>query len=192
MSVFRLPSFTCRRLNGQLSRFWWADQDKEDGIHWLSWQEVCYSKFEGGLGFRDFERFNIALLAKQAWRVLQNPASTLAHLYRARYHPNSSFLEAKVGSRPSWAWQGLLAGRDLLLRGLRWRVGDGVRIRILTDKWLPSDPPSSPTLLAGISWCPVLVAGISLTVHQRVCRVDTLHPPLFSTAAGPFDLALCG
>ncbi|CAL1413360.1 unnamed protein product [Linum trigynum] len=173
MSAFRLPSFTCRRLNGQLSRFWWADQDKDDGIHLLSWQEVCLSKFAGGLGFRDFERFNIALLAKQAWRVLMNPDSTLASLYRARYHPHTSFLEATPGPRPSWAWQGMLAGRDLLIRGLRWRIGDGTTVQVLADKWLPSNPPSIPLLQPHINFCPVLVSEL-ICPFSRSWNVDLL------------------
>ncbi|CAL1352018.1 unnamed protein product [Linum trigynum] len=147
MSAFRIPATSCRRMNSQLSRFWWANQDKEKGIHWLSWPEVCHSKFEGGLGFRDFDRFNIALLAKQAWRLLQMPDSPIAVLYKARYHPSTSILTSEVGSRASWAWQGILEGRDLLARGLRWRIGNGAVVRILTDKWLPSSPPSSPSLL---------------------------------------------
>ncbi|CAL1361463.1 unnamed protein product [Linum trigynum] len=160
MSAFRLPQETCRRCNSLLSKFWWANQDKERGIHWISWSAICQSKFVGGLGFRDFNLFNVALLAKQAWRILDNPTSTLARIYQARYHPHRSFLEATAGPHPSWAWQGILTGRDLLRRGLRWQVGSGNQIHTLTDNWLPSSPPSPPVLKPGLNDCPPLVSDL--------------------------------
>ncbi|CAL1395980.1 unnamed protein product [Linum trigynum] len=134
-------------MNGQLSRFWWASQDKEKVIHWIAWPVVCVRKFRGGLGFRDFDIFNIAMLAKQVWKILMSPTSTLAKMYKARYHPHCSFLNATTGTRPSWVWQGILEGRKLLCKGLRWQVGCGTSIRILDDPWLPTSPPSSPVLL---------------------------------------------
>ena len=38
----------------------------------------------------------------------------------------------------SWAWDNLLHGRDLLVRGGQWMVGDGTRIRVWKDKSLRS------------------------------------------------------
>jgi hypothetical protein len=105
-------------------------------IHWMSWERMGRSKAVGGLGFRDLVMFNKALLAKQGWRLLQDPSSLLASILKAKHFPNSNFLGAKLGSRPSFAWRSLFNAHDLLLQGIMWRVGDGTSINIWGDKWL--------------------------------------------------------
>lgn len=95
------------------------------------------SKGEGGLGFRDIHAFNLAMLAKQGWRLLMNPESLCAQLLKAKYFPNGSVLQAKAKSNMSYSWRSILSGIDVLKKGLIWRVGDGSQIRIWEDPWLP-------------------------------------------------------
>ncbi|PNY01974.1 ribonuclease H [Trifolium pratense] len=40
------------------------------GIHWLAWEKLACPKTKGGLGFRNFEAFNLAMVAKQAWNIV--------------------------------------------------------------------------------------------------------------------------
>ena len=50
---------------------------------------------EGGMGFRDLRAFNLAMLAKQGWRMIQGNDSLLYKCFKAQYFPQSSFLDAK-------------------------------------------------------------------------------------------------
>ena len=61
------------------------------------------SKADGGLGFCDLRSFNVALLAKQAWRLWHCQNSFLAQIMEAKYYRGKSFLDSKLGNRPSFA-----------------------------------------------------------------------------------------
>ena len=78
------------------------------------------------------------MLAKQGWRLLSNPNSLCAKVYKAKYHPNGDVLNAKLGSNPSYAWRGIFKALEVIRRGTRWRVGNGKLIHIWEDKWLPA------------------------------------------------------
>lgn len=94
-------------------------------------------KSKGGLGFHDIVSFNKALLAKQGWRLLSRPNSLLATVLKSKYYPHSSFLEAKLGSMPSFTWRSIIGAQDLLKSGVKWKVGTHDQIQVWRDSWLP-------------------------------------------------------
>ncbi|GAA0157021.1 hypothetical protein LIER_38387 [Lithospermum erythrorhizon] len=66
---------------------------------------------------------NLALLARQGWRIVTRQASLLYKILKGRYFRNSNFLNAKVGSNPSFGWRSLIEGRKVLKKedgGIRW------------------------------------------------------------------------
>ena len=88
------------------------------------------------MGFRDLKYFNLALLARQCWRIIHNPYSLLFRVLKSKYFLNSSFLEARVAKRTSFAWKSIMGAREVIDLGSRWRVGSGFRIRIWRDRWI--------------------------------------------------------
>ncbi|KEH17434.1 hypothetical protein MTR_0015s0120 [Medicago truncatula] len=40
--------------------------------------------------------FNLAMLGKQGWRIMTNPESLIARIYKARYYPRCNFFEATL------------------------------------------------------------------------------------------------
>ena len=64
MSVFKLPVGLCKGIEAMIRKFWWGNGDGRK-IHWVKWSSLCSSKSIGGMWFRDFQKINNALLAKQ-------------------------------------------------------------------------------------------------------------------------------
>ncbi|XP_031127524.1 uncharacterized protein LOC116029616 [Ipomoea triloba] len=129
-----------------MNKFWWGSGGgNERGIHWLSWKRMCTPKCFGGLGFKDLRAFNLALLGKQGWRFLTNPASLVARVYKARYFPNSSFVDAVIGTNRSACLRGIFAAKDLICGGIRRRIGDGTSTQVWNSPWLPDSNPCIQT-----------------------------------------------
>lgn len=138
MSVFWLPKTLCREINSMIGKFWWGHKDNDTKIAWMSWKGLRRNKLARGLGYRDLEIFNSALLVKQGWRLTKHPETLVARVYREKYYPEGEFLGSSVGTRPSYVWRSIWTVKPLLNEGLIWWIGDGTQVRIRGDKWIPT------------------------------------------------------
>lgn len=102
MSVFKIPQSICEDIQKAIAKFWWGSSKDHKSIHWVRWERLCHAKTKGGLGFRDFSSYNQALIAKEGWGIIQNSEALMTRVLKARYFKNSSFMEAKLGSNPSF------------------------------------------------------------------------------------------
>ncbi|XP_075675045.1 uncharacterized protein LOC142644284 [Castanea sativa] len=136
MSCFKLPNTLCDELIGMVRPFWWGQVKDEKKLAWMSWKKMCLLKEKKGMGFRDLKMFNLALLAKQGWRLQTNSSSLFNHVYKAKYFTRCNFIKVNLGSQPSFVWRSLWATQEVVKRGIRWHVGDGEKIQIWKDKWL--------------------------------------------------------
>ncbi|XP_048621839.1 uncharacterized protein LOC106398406 [Brassica napus] len=146
MSCFKLTKRSCENLTKAMADFWWNSLEHKRKMHWLSWSTLCLAKEQGGLGFKDLQSFNQALLAKQAWRILNHPESLFARFFKSRYFKNSDFLNAKNGSRPSYGWRSIQFGKELLFQGLRKHLGNGTTVSVWVDDWIEGDVRRRPLM----------------------------------------------
>ncbi|KAL1289958.1 hypothetical protein AAHE18_20G094900 [Arachis hypogaea] len=91
--------------------------------------------------FKDLKAFNLAMLAKQGWRLMTKPHSLFYKIFKNKYFRYSSYLEAKPGNRPSSTWQSLLEGRKILEKGVKCKVSIQGSVRIREDPWFGNQPP---------------------------------------------------
>ena len=92
MSCFKLPQSLCKQIHSVLTRFWWDQTPEVRHLCWVSWEKLTLPKSAGGLGFRDIEHFNDALLAKLTWRLLKHPDSLLGQTLLGKYCRHDSLL----------------------------------------------------------------------------------------------------
>ena len=151
MGCFDLTKTFCDQVSAMVSRYWWNQQEGKHKIHWLHWDVLMKPKAEGGLGFRDIHSFNLAMLAKQAWRLWQYPNSLLAQILKAKYYRSSTILEAQPKQGMSYTWRSILRGAELMKKGMVWRVGDGRGLKIWTDPWLPRNHSRRPITPRGMN-----------------------------------------
>jgi len=71
------------------------------------------------MGFKDLAAFNVAMLGKQGWQLQTNSESLVSRIFKARYYPNSSYLDAKLGHNPSFVWGSILNAKVVVRQGSR-------------------------------------------------------------------------
>ncbi|CAA7058134.1 unnamed protein product [Microthlaspi erraticum] len=125
MTCFKLPTGLCKRIQSALTRFWWDSQPGKRKMSWIAWEKLTKPKNQGGLGFRELQSFNDALLAKISWRLINNPSCLLSKILLGKYCQYQNFLNVPITSSTSHGWRGILIGRDLLKTNLGRAIGDG-------------------------------------------------------------------
>ena len=117
MGCFKLLLSLCNEIEALIKKFWWGQRGDRKKIYWVKWEEMTKSKTIEVLGFRDLTMFNDSLLPKQAWRLLHNKTSLFYKVFKARFFPNSSLMEAANSRIGSYTWKSILRGRDIIQRG---------------------------------------------------------------------------
>lgn len=95
------------------------------------------------MSFKDMEKFHLALLGKQVWRLLTKPDTLVAHVFKAQYFQHTTILNANLGARPSYAWRSLHDATKLIRLGARAVIGNGENTSLWEDPWIEEKPAKS-------------------------------------------------
>ena len=101
-------------------------------------------------------------MAKIGWRIIKEPQSLLARVLLGKYARDVSFLNCLVPSSAFHGWRSILAGREILRKGLSWMVGNGESIKVWSDLWLSFSSPTQPM-------GPQPFHSMSLKVSELLC-----------------------
>ncbi|KAL0331685.1 UNVERIFIED_CONTAM: hypothetical protein Sangu_1714000 [Sesamum angustifolium] len=110
MSCFHMPMGLVRELESLMADFWCHSRgDKR--VHWIAQRKLFRTPTKGGLGFHELRAFNMALLAKQGWRILT--------CVEAQVFSNILVHRSRSGCRPSQIWLGIWEAKHVVAKGCR-------------------------------------------------------------------------
>ncbi|XP_075633306.1 putative mitochondrial protein AtMg00310 [Castanea sativa] len=137
MGCFKIPLGLCHDIEALIKKYFWGQKGDQRKIHWVKWGELTKSKMVDGMGFKDLALHNDSLLARQSWHLLHNKTSPFYKVFKARFFPNCSIMEAIDSRSGSYAWRSILMGKEVIQRGARWWVGNGRTIKLWQHGWIP-------------------------------------------------------
>lgn len=70
LSFYKAPKVVIQDIIKIQRDFLWCGEEHEKRINWVSYETICKLKQHGGLGVKDCNTFNKALLSKWAWKTL--------------------------------------------------------------------------------------------------------------------------
>ncbi|KAA3488883.1 reverse transcriptase [Gossypium australe] len=68
------------------------------------------------------EAWSSRLLSQGGWKLLNCPDSLVAQVFKGKYFPENNFLDTRLGNSCSYVWRSIWATRNVLRKGLLWRV----------------------------------------------------------------------
>jgi len=77
-----------------MRRFWWGgvlQDDPSNPIAYRSWEDICQSKENGGLGIRDLHLVNKSLVIHTAYNIANSKDPFLSAVLKSKYYPHNSF-----------------------------------------------------------------------------------------------------
>jgi len=132
LSVFKAPDSVYKKFISIQRRFLWGWGRDRRAISWVSWENLCRAREEGGLGIKDVRCFNYALLAKWKWWLQGHERGKWKDIINSKYG-------SVLGQPPtpikyqSWGWRDLIkvCGEEGMTgwfnKAVGWMIGAGTK-----------------------------------------------------------------
>ena len=116
--------------------FLWSGSPTQTHKAKVSWDDLCVTKSEGGLGVRKFRESNRVFALKLIWRLFTQPSSMWVSWVKHYLLKYNSFWDVRDDTKGSQIWRKLLKLRDVAYEFFRVDIKDGKSSHFWFDNWL--------------------------------------------------------
>jgi hypothetical protein len=125
------------KLTSIIRNFWWTGVREEANAKsrcLRAWKDICTPKNEGGLGIRNLQAMNQALILTAAWRIAEQPNSFLHGVLKSKYFPDSSIWRPNPSVPKSAFWSSIIKILPILKVHSFYQITEG-NISIWSTPW---------------------------------------------------------
>ncbi|GKB39606.1 hypothetical protein Tco_0884548 [Tanacetum coccineum] len=134
-SLFILPVTISNEVERIMRDFLWNYRELKRGKARIKWANICKPEIEGGLGIKSLATWNITLISKHVWNIINKKDSLWVrwvHMYKLKGR-NFWDIPKKEGS--SWSWKKILRYRWMFQKHIIHRIGNGMDTSLWFDNW---------------------------------------------------------
>ncbi|KAJ4783428.1 RNA-directed DNA polymerase (reverse transcriptase)-related family protein [Rhynchospora pubera] len=138
MSVEIIPRGLIKQMESPIAKFFWGKTDQHRYMSFVSWAKICQTTNKGGLGVRQLRPFGDALFLKLVWDMMREENKIWVQVCSAKYYANFGFWRANCVAGTSSLWRQTVKLRDFFKENVKWQLGDGEKVKVLSQPWHPS------------------------------------------------------
>ncbi|KAH9735402.1 putative ribonuclease H protein [Citrus sinensis] len=151
MQTTSLPVYVKAKIDQACKKFIWSGANPQRKMSLVSWDKVCQPKSCGGLGLKNLEVMNKALLMKVGWNLISSPNSLWTRVLLTKYGLNKENLPSVLPTKNgSYLWKSIGKVWKDTIMGIQWNIGNGKKVRFWWDCWVTKAQPLLVHALAPI------------------------------------------
>ncbi|GJW77555.1 hypothetical protein Tco_0139237 [Tanacetum coccineum] len=139
-SVLLIPKGIVYDINQLIRGFLCCNGEYKRGKAKVAWDVISLPKTEGGLGIRNLDTFNIALMTKHIWNIISNRKSLWVNWINIYQLRGRSFWDIPIRAEASWGWRKLLQLWEKVWPFFWVKIGNGLNISVMFDNWCKFSP----------------------------------------------------
>uniref|UniRef100_A0A803QC53 Reverse transcriptase domain-containing protein n=1 Tax=Cannabis sativa TaxID=3483 RepID=A0A803QC53_CANSA len=109
-----LPTKLLKDIEAVCRSFLWKDTHECSGPGLVAWENICQTKSEGGLGFRNIRNWNVAAMRRYVWDIASKKDCLFVKWIHNVYLKNVSWWDYEPPSDCCWSWRKIVGVKNKL------------------------------------------------------------------------------